>query len=101
MINRIFLTFGLLSLLLAACASQTVEQSPTQPEAAPFVLEPSATAFLPAQPTSEAGQAVLPAASATPLPVATSRGPDLEATDPRTVSLASGNLQFVEFFRFT
>jgi hypothetical protein len=35
------------------------------------------------------------------LPVATSRGPDLHATDPATVSLASGQLQFVEFFRFT
>jgi hypothetical protein len=33
--------------------------------------------------------------------VATSRGPNLEATDPATVSLASGQLQLVEFFRFT
>jgi len=43
--------------------------------------------------------------SATPpvdaLPIATSRGPELHATDPATVSLASGGLQFVEFFRFT
>jgi hypothetical protein len=31
----------------------------------------------------------------------TSRGPNLEATDPTTVSLASGQLQLVEFFRFT
>ncbi len=37
----------------------------------------------------------------TPAPVATSRGPDLEATDPLTVSLASGEIQLVEFFRFT
>jgi hypothetical protein len=37
----------------------------------------------------------------TPQAVATSRGPDLEATDPATVSLASGDLQLVEFFRFT
>ena len=29
------------------------------------------------------------------------RGPDLEATDPATVSLAVGDLQLVEFFRFT
>jgi hypothetical protein len=39
-----------------------------------------------------------------PIPVqvvATSRGPELEATDPSTVSLASGQLQLVEFFRFT
>jgi len=33
--------------------------------------------------------------------VATSRGPKLEATDPATVSLASGQLQLIEFFRFT
>jgi hypothetical protein len=40
-------------------------------------------------------------ADATALPMATSRGPQLHATDPATVSLASGGLQFVEFFRFT
>lgn len=33
--------------------------------------------------------------------VPTSRGPNLEATDPTTVALASGQLQLVEFFRFT
>lgn len=59
--------------------------------------------------------AAVPAATASPVPitqaptagsvdvqaVATSRGPNLEATDPTTVSLASGQLQLVEFFRFT
>ena len=43
-------------------------------------------------------------ASATPAPtvqaIATSRGPNLEATDPHTVSMASGGLQFVELFEF-
>ena len=39
--------------------------------------------------------------SEAPQPVATSRGPNLEATDPTTVELASGSLQLVEFFRFT
>jgi hypothetical protein len=33
--------------------------------------------------------------------VPTSRGPNLEATDPATVALSSGQLQLVEFFRFT
>jgi hypothetical protein len=33
--------------------------------------------------------------------VVTPRGDALEATDPATVSLASGGLQLVEFFRFT
>jgi len=37
----------------------------------------------------------------TPVAAATSRGPHLEATDPLTVSLASGEIQLVEFFRFT
>jgi hypothetical protein len=36
-----------------------------------------------------------------PAPVVTPRGPDLVATDPATVNLASGQLQLVEFFRFT
>jgi hypothetical protein len=35
------------------------------------------------------------------LPIATSRGDALEATDPSMVNLASGGLQLVEFFRFT
>jgi hypothetical protein len=35
-----------------------------------------------------------------PLPVATSRGAELEATDPTTVSLTTGELQLVEFFAF-
>ncbi|MFH2040177.1 MAG: hypothetical protein ABIJ65_12160 [Chloroflexota bacterium] len=36
-----------------------------------------------------------------PALVATSRGPNLVATDPSTVNLASSQLQLVEFFRFT
>ena len=42
-----------------------------------------------------------PTVEAVPATAATSRGPSLEATDPATVSLASGQLQLVEFFRFT
>ena len=42
--------------------------------------------------------------SATPPPtpqlIATSRGPNLEATDPTTVRMDSGGLQLVEFFEF-
>jgi len=54
----------------------------------------------PPGPTLEAAtQSAL--AESTALPVATSRGPELHATDPTTVSLASGGLHFVEFFRFT
>jgi hypothetical protein len=52
-------------------------------------------------PTLEADTQTAPTGEATALPVATSRGPELHATDPTTASLASGGLQFVEFFRFT
>jgi hypothetical protein len=76
---------------------------------------PSATVEMAVTPTPE-GEIPTPAVdlTATPLvelqsatppvdaqPLATSRGPDLHATDPTRVSLASGGLQFVEFFRFT
>ena len=90
--NRLFPTFLLLALLLASCAPAAVTDAPTQPAASVAAVEPSATPAV--EPTSEAAAPV-------PLPVATSRGPDLHATDPGTVNLASGQLQFVEFFRFT
>ncbi|NOH02520.1 MAG: hypothetical protein HND47_11480 [Chloroflexi bacterium] len=55
--------------------------------AAPTLLAESTPAVVTDAPTIQA--------------IATSRGPSLEATDPTTVSLASGQLQLVEFFRFT
>lgn len=83
----------LLAVFLAACAPAA---APTNPPAA-ATQPPTETA---STPTLE--PATQPAAGeVTALPVATSRGPDLHATDPATVSLASGGLQFVEFFRFT
>jgi hypothetical protein len=101
---RFFLTIGLLIVLLASCAPAAVTESPAQP-AAPVAVEPSATPFTPSEPTlappTEAVAVATEAIAPTPFPVATSRGPNLEATDPRTVSLASGGLQFIEFFRFT
>ena len=88
---------GLLTvMLLTACASAT---SPTV-----LPVEPNAT-FVPTATQPPAATQVVDTATETPgeIPVAaaTSRGPDLEATDPTTVSLASGEIQFVEFFRFT
>jgi hypothetical protein len=90
-------TLSLFALLLSACASAAMPaESPsqaTQPAGASLPTVTSAPALEPGtQPAS---------GEATALPVATSRGPNLEATDPTTVSLASGGLQFVEFFRFT
>ena len=103
--KRLILNSVLLLLLLASCAPAAVTEAPTQP-AAPVVVEPSATPFTPSEPTlvpPTEEVVVIPTETLapTPFPVATSRGPKLEATDPRTVSLASGELQFVEFFRFT
>jgi hypothetical protein len=57
----------------------------------------SASPTLAAAPT----QLISPTETAPPIAAATSRGPNLEATDPSTVSLATGGLQLVEFFRFT
>jgi len=105
--TRLFLTLSLLAVLLtSACASTATATQPSMPQ--PAVVEPSATALGEAQPPVDlTATPVLTDGllSATPpvdaQPVATSRGPDLEATNPSTVSLASGQLQFVEFFRFT
>jgi len=88
-----------LTLLLAACApaaaqTQAVTSAPTATlPSAPVADSPTATPILPL--------ATLAPPTATIEAVATSRGPNLEATDPTTVSLASGGLQLVEFFRFT
>lgn len=95
-----FLTVSLIAVQLAvscAPAAPTEAEQPA-PEAPPATVIPATEA--PTNPAApEATQAV-----ATEIPVqavATSRGPNLEATDPTTVSLASGGLQLVEFFRFT
>jgi hypothetical protein len=99
--TRFLTTFSLLAILMAACAPSAVSTQTQAPQA--VVIE--ATATLPSIPTlAQASQPTVGPTqdlSPTALPVATSRGPDLEATDPSTVSLASGGLHFVEFFRFT
>jgi len=99
--SRLLPTLILLILLLVSCAPATVQ--PESSSYQPAAVEPSPTAFLPSEPTliSVTETAVVPTESATPLPIATSRGPELHATSPGTVNLASGGLQFIEFFRFT
>ena len=101
--KRLILSLSLLAVLLAACAPAAVTTPPAI-IAGPLVVAPTATFPPPvptldqsSQPTAGPTQDLAP----TPLPVATSRGPNLEATDPSTVSLASGQIHFVEFFRFT
>ena len=95
-------TFWTLSLvaviLIASCAPAAPTETTIVLETAVPVDQTSPTAT--ALPATEA---VLDPATQVPAvqSVATSRGPELEATDPTTVSLASGQLQLVEFFRFT
>jgi len=102
-INRFLPALSLLILLLASCApaapvAPSVEQPSVQQPAPSVAVEPSATPVVDAgNPVAQPTEAV----ESAPLPIATSRGPNLEATDPNTVSLASGQLQFVEFFRYT
>ena len=106
MINPRFLpSLVLTAVFLGACApveTPIISGLPTPTAVEPAV--PTSTKLSSIIPTLEAAtqvQAPTEAPPATLLPVATSRGPDLEATDPTTVNLASGQVQFVEFFRFT
>lgn len=98
--NRLIPSLSLLVLLFAACAPAAVTEAPVPSAAPAVVIAPSATPFVEVA-TPTLAVAPTEALAPTALPVATSRGPNLEATDPSTVSLASGNIQFVEFFRFT
>lgn len=87
------LTFGLLAVLLISACVPAITASP-----APTVSVPTATLAATSLP-AQLEATLVPTEAA--LPVATSRGPSLEATNPSTVSLAAGQLQLVEFFRFT
>src|SRR5262245_29270905 len=87
----------LFAVLVAACAPQAATESPAQPIVSVTSPPSVPTLNTSVEPTAGPTQDLAPTA----LPVATSRGPNLEATDPSTVSLASGQIQFVEFFRFT
>ena len=98
--KRIFLRASGLVLSLVA-ALLAVSCAPTESTSAPL---PEVV------PVTEAANVESPASTEAPIvvteapaiqPVATSRGDALEATDPATVNLASGQLQLVEFFRFT
>ncbi|MBN2115058.1 MAG: hypothetical protein JW730_00700 [Anaerolineales bacterium] len=98
LVPSILLRASLVAVLLAACAPGAASTTPPDAVTHPATVLASTPTL--AAPTLES--ATQPAASeATALPVATSRGPELHATDPTTVSLASGGLHFVEFFRFT
>jgi hypothetical protein len=90
LISRSRLT-GLLfltALILAACA----------PAGLPVTELPASTQLPPAAQTETTGSGV---GQSTPMSQVTPRGPNLVASDPQSVNLASGGLQLVEFFRFT
>ncbi len=91
----LFWTLSLIAVSLAASCAPAV---PPETAVAVPVDQTSPTETI--VPESEA---VVESVTETPAvqSIATSRGPDLHATDPGSVSLASGQLQLVEFFRFT
>src|SRR5688500_7488162 len=99
---RLFPSLFLVVVVLGACAPASTSTKPpavaTQPPIQPSVTLAAPTVEPATQPPVDSPTE---ASASTPLPLATSRGPDLHATDPATVSLASGQVQFVEFFRFT
>lgn len=87
----------LLVLITAAC---TPSQQQAVPTATNTLMTVNQDATLePAAPTSEAIATITVEPERVIMP--TSRGPNLVATDPSGVKLASGQLQLVEFFRFT
>jgi len=97
-----FWTVGLVVLLTASACAPAVT-SPTQ-DTAPVLLPPvevitstQTPVVLPQDPIQ------IPAtepAIAEVQPAATSRGPELHATDPSEIRLASGQLQLIEAFNF-
>ena len=90
--SRVLLRISLFAVLFAACApAETSTRSPEAASATPIIIESTATPIVDL--TATPAQTVQA--------VATPRGPNLEAIDPTTVGLASGGVQFVEFFRFT
>ncbi len=109
--TRSIVTFSLLAVILLVGCAPAPASAPAEPEAppqpaAPVVEEPAAPtptqAEAPVIPTEAAPtDAPTEAAAEVPQPVATSRGPGLHSTNPANVSLASGELQLVEFFRYT
>jgi hypothetical protein len=89
--TRFFPLVSLLALtLLSACAPAS--PNPTASPLAGTDIPATLTPVIP-----NVATATVPSIQV----IATSRGPQLEATDPNTVSLVSGQLQLVEFFRFT
>jgi len=91
-------------MILVGCAQAATPETIQTEMPAQVESKPTATIAQPGATSTDVNSVeILPTESPAVVPqaVATSRGPNLEATDPTTVSLNSGDLQFVEFFRFT
>ena len=101
--TRFLTTLSLVVVLLAACAPTPVTLGPVPTEENGGAVQQSVSTSIPNIVAPEVATATPDIVEPEPtvLPIATSRGPNLEATDPTTVSLASGQIQIVEFFRFT
>jgi hypothetical protein len=104
---RSFLALGLLTVLLLVSCAPADSPILAEPEAPPQPAE-SVDEEPPTPTPAEVEPTAVPtevspteAAASESEPEFVPRGPDLEATDPATVSLESGGLQLVEFFRFT
>jgi hypothetical protein len=95
----LLLTMGLIAAQSAMVTSCSAPAAPTVDSVPQASVSTEASASQPAATAEPMTSA--PSQPAEVQPVPTSRGPNLEATDPSTVSLASGQLQLVEFFRFT
>ena len=95
-----FLTVGLVAILVVSACAPAVATNPPPAAEAPAATSAPVAEVVPTA-TDEVVAPVPTQAVAEVLPVATSRGPNLEATDPTMVNLAAGELQLVEFFRFT
>lgn len=100
--TRTILIFSLLAIVLLIGCTTT---APAETQPALMENEPEVTSLAmstASQPEATPTEAPAEEAPPTEVPqvVATSRGPDLEATDPSTYTRASGDLQLVEFFAF-
>ena len=100
--TRIFPTSILLAVFILSACAPAASSTTSAPEPVPPTQAEAAAPIVPAATQPEVAPEATVAATEAPVQaVATSRGPELHATDPTTVNLASGQLQLVEFFRFT
>ena len=98
-IMKLRLACSIIVFTLTACGQSAVPAD--LPDSATLTSSATLTAIPPTLTPVPASTEASAATPTTAPAVATSRGPELEATDPAGVVLASGELHFVEFFRFT